>query len=133
MSEKSTNWTELREFRAVDLSESFVLSWDANSGSLQIDLDLVLCPEHAFYERPRPREPACYRPAVLEFPYCSRIVSAASRGSADAVSAIAAKLTAGKISGLRLIDDGHYEISGAFGKVEIHAERPILRLRELTT
>jgi hypothetical protein len=133
MSEKSTNWTELREFRAVDLSESFVLSWAAHSGSLQIDLDLFLCPEHAFYERPRPKQRACYRPAVLEFPYCSRIVSTASRGNADAVSAIAAKLTAGKISGLRLVDDGHYEISGAFGKVEIHAERPILRLRELTT
>ena len=133
MPDKSTNWTELREFRAVDLTESFVLSWGANSGSLQIDLDLFLCPEHAFYERPRPKERACYRPAVLEFPYCSRLAATASPGSADAVSEIAAKLTAGKISGLRLVDDGHYEITGAFGKVEIHAERPILRLREMTT
>jgi hypothetical protein len=133
VADKSTNWTELREFRAVDLSESFVLSWSVNSGSLQIDLDLFLCPEHAFYERPRPKERACYRPAVLEFPYCSRIGSTTSRGSAESVSAIAAKLIAGKISGLRLVDDGHYEITGAFGKVEIHAERPILRLREMTT
>jgi hypothetical protein len=133
MSDKSTNWTELREFRAVDLTESFVLSWNVYSGSLQIDLDLFLCPEHAFYERPRPKERACYRPAVLEFPYCSRIESAAHRGSADAVSAIAAKLAAGKIRGFRLVDDGRYEISGAFGEVEIHAERPILRLKELTT
>ncbi len=133
MADKSTNWTELREFRAVDLSESFVLSWSVNSGSLQIDLDLFLCPEHAFYERPRPKERACYRPAVLEFPYCSRIGSTTSRGSAESVSAIAAKLMAGKISGLRLVDDGHYEITGAFGKLEIHAERPILRLREMTT
>lgn len=133
MPDKSTNWTEFREFRAVDLTKSFVLSWGANSGSLQIDLDLFLCPEHAFYERPRPKERACYRPAVLEFPYCSRLVSTTSMGSADAVSANAAKLTAGRISGLRLVDDGRYEITGAFGKVEIHAERPILRLREMTT
>jgi hypothetical protein len=133
MANKSTNWTKLREFRAVDLTESFVLSWGANSGSLQIDLDLFLCPEHAFYERPRPKERACYRPAVLEFPHCTRLVSTASRGSADAVSSISEKLIAGKISGLRLLDDGHYEIAGAFGKVEIHAERPILRLREMTT
>ncbi len=132
MSDKSTNWTELREFRAVDLTESFVLSWTAQSGSLQIDLDLFLCPEHAFYERPRPKQRACFRPATLEFPYCSRIESMASRGSADAISITAAKLAAGKISGLRLIDDGRYEISGVFGKVEIHAERPILRLKELT-
>ncbi|HEX9853274.1 MAG TPA: hypothetical protein VGA68_09685 [Woeseiaceae bacterium] len=133
MPDKSTNWTELREFRAVDLTESFVLSWDAESGSLQIDLDLCLCPEHPFYERPRPKERACYRPAVLEFPHCSGIESAASRGLADAVSCAAAKLAAGKISGLHLIDDGRYEISGAFGRVEIHAERPVLRLKEMTT
>jgi hypothetical protein len=56
-----------------------------------------------------------------------------SQGSADAVSAIAAMLAAGKISGLRLVDDGRYEITGAFGKVEIRAERPILKLREMTT
>ncbi|MDH4049776.1 MAG: hypothetical protein OEW68_14610 [Gammaproteobacteria bacterium] len=133
MSDKSTNWTELREFRAVDLTESFVLSWDAESGSLQIDLDLFLCPEHAFYERPRPKERACFRPATLEFPYCSRIESAQSRGNSDAVSEAAAKLAGGRISGLRLIDDGRYEMKGVFGKVEIHAERPILRLKELNT
>lgn len=123
----------MREFRAVDLTESFVLCWVTESGSLRIDLDLFLCPEHTFYERPRPRERACFRPAVLEFPYCSRIESTASRGAAEMVSIIAAELTSGKISGLRLIDEGRYEISGTFGKVEIHAERPILRLKELTT
>ena len=54
-------------------------------------------------------------------------------GDATAVATVAAGLAGGRISGLRLIDDGRYEMSGAFGKVEIHAERPILRLRELTT
>ena len=133
MPDKSTNWTELREFRAVDLTQSFVLSWETDGGSLQIDLDLCLSPEHAFYERPRPRERACYRPAVLEFPYCSRLETIAARGDADAVSAVAAGLRGGKITGLRLVDEGRYEMSGAFGRVEIHAERPILRLRELST
>ena len=133
MPDKSTNWTELREFRAVDLTQSFVLSWETDGGSLQIDLDLCLSPEHAFYERPRPRERACYRPAVLEFPYCSRLETTAARGDADAVSAVAAGLGGGKITGLRLVDEGRYEMSGAFGRVEIHAERPILRLRELST
>ena len=133
MAEHSTNWKELREFRAVELTQSFVLSWEADGGSLHIDLDLCLGPEHAFYERPRPKERACYRPAVLEFPYCSRLQSAMAGGDATAVATVAAGLAGGRISGLRLIDDGRYEMSGAFGKVEIHAERPILRLRELTT
>jgi hypothetical protein len=133
MRENPTNWTELREFRAVDLLQSFVLSWNAESGSLQIDLDLCLCPEHAFYERPRPKERACFRPAILEFPYCSRLVSAVFKGDGNAVSETAGKLASGKISGLRLVDDGRYEMNGAFGRVEIHAERPILRLKELAT
>ena len=133
MPEKATNWTELREFRAVDLTQSFVLSWAADSGSLEIDLDLYLCPEHAFYEKPRPKEKACYRPAILTFPYCSRLESAVSRNRGDAVSTTADQLTGGKISGLQLIDDGRYEMNGVFGKVEIHAERPILRLKELAT
>jgi hypothetical protein len=133
MRENPTNWTELREFRAVDLLQSFVLSWHAESGSLQIDLDLYLCPEHAFYERPRPKERACFRPAILEFPYCSRLVSAVFKGDGNAVSETAGKLASGRITGLRLVDDGRYEMNGAFGKVEIHAERPILRLKELAT
>jgi hypothetical protein len=133
MRENPTNWTELREFRAVDLLQSFVLSWNADSGSLQIDLDLYLSPEHAFYERPRPKERACFRPAILEFPYCSRLVSAVFKGDDNAVSETAGKLASGRIAGLRLVDDGRYEMNGAFGRVEIHAERPILRLKEPAT
>lgn len=133
MPENSTNWTELREFRAVDLLQSFVLSWHAESGSLQIDLDLYLCPEHPFYEKPRPKERACFRPAILEFPYCSRLVSAVFKGDGNAVSETAKKLAGGSIAGLHLVDDGRYEMNGAFGRVEIHAERPILRIRELAT
>jgi hypothetical protein len=132
MPDKATNWTDLREFRAVRLTESFILSWAIESGSLEIDLDLSLAPDHAFYERPRPNERACFRPAILEFPDCSRIDRAATRGTGDSVTQTAAKLNGGKISGLHLIDDGRYEILGSFGKVEIHAERPILRLKELT-
>jgi hypothetical protein len=133
MRENPTNWTELREFRAVDLLQSFVLSWHAESGSPQIDLDLYLCPEHAFYERPRPKERACFRPAFLEFPHCTRLVSAVFKDDGNAVSETAGKLASGRITGLRLVDDGRYEMNGAFGRVEIHAERPILRLKELAT
>jgi hypothetical protein len=133
MPDVSTNWTELREFRAVDLLQSFVLSWRMDGGTLQIDVDLFLCPEHAFYERPRPKERACFRAAFLEFPYCTRIDAAVSRGTESSASDTAAKLKGGKIAGFRLVDDGHYEMDGAFGRVEIHAERPILRLKELST
>ena len=39
MSDNVTNWTELREFSAVDLEQSFVVGWEAEGESLLIDLD----------------------------------------------------------------------------------------------
>ena len=129
MTDDVTDWRELREFKAVDMTKSFVLSWDTDSESLHIDLDLFLCPDHAFYEKPRPAEKACFRPALLEFPYCSAITSDADPQDGRPVPDIAATLGHGAIEGLRRIGEGRYEITGEFGQVKIDAERPLLRLK----
>ena len=129
MTEDVTDWRELREFKAVDLSQSFVLSWDTESESLLIDLDLFLCPDHAFFEKPRPAEKACFRPALLEFPSCSDITSGSDTESSQSVADIAATLELGAIEGLRRVGEGRYEITGEFGQIEIDAERPLLRLK----
>ncbi len=122
-----TNWTELREFSGVDLEQSFVVDWETEGESLLIDLDLFLRPEHAFYEEPRPAEGACYRQAVIEFAYCTKVTGPESEGTSEVAEAIKA-LKTGRISGLRRNGDGFYEIVGEFGSVGINAERPILRL-----
>lgn len=124
-----TDWTELREFRAVDLTESFVVAWGIDGQTLLIDLDLFLCPEHTFYEAPRPAEGACYRPALLEFPHCVTLSGDRIGNRPRSISHAAAQLTHGRINGFQVVDDGRYEMSGAFGRVDIHAERPILRLK----
>ena len=129
MTDDVTDWRELREFKAVDLTESFVLSWSTDAESLLIDLDLYLCPDHAFYEKPRPAEKACFRPAFLEFPHCSGISSGAETDSGQSVPDIAATLGLGAIEGLRRIGEGRYEITGEFGQIVIDAERPLLRLK----
>jgi hypothetical protein len=36
-----TDWRQLREFTAVDLDRSFVISWHIESGTLMIDVDLI--------------------------------------------------------------------------------------------
>ena len=123
-----TDWRDLREFAAVDLSRSFVLSWEVESGVLLIDVDLLLTPEHPFYETPRPREKVCIRPAVIEFPFCQRIASDGIPTEAKPPAAVK-ELKNGAITGLRRVNDGRYEIKGAFGAVLIEAERPILRLK----
>ena len=129
MSDDATNisWRQLREFADVDLTQSFVLSWHGEGEMLVVDIDLVLEPEHPFYEKPRPAEKMCIRPAFIEFPYCEELQSAQS-GSGE-VAEISGKLGLGAISDLVVLDDGRYAISGEFGTVSIVAERPILRLK----
>ncbi len=122
-----TDWRRLREFTAVDLSKSFILSWKLESELLLIDIDLFLTEEHPFYEKPRPAEKICIRPAIIEFPYCEGFSVIDKEGAPS--SEIAAKLGHGPIEGLRRLDDGRYEIVGPFGTVLVSAERPILRLK----
>ena len=104
------------------------LSWHRESGALFIDIDVLLLPDHPFYETPRPAEKVCIRPAIVEFPFCESVeVEGGSPGVFEAASI--AELGHGSIAGLQLIADGCYEISGDFGVVRIEAERPLLRLK----
>ncbi len=100
MSDDETNWTELREFATVDLEQSFVVAWETDGESLMIDLDVVLRPEHAFYEEPRPAEGACFRPAVIEFPLCTQITGPGKNGN-DNVAEAVESLKSGRMAGLR--------------------------------
>jgi hypothetical protein len=120
-------WRQLREFADVDLTRSFVLSWHTEGEALLIDLDLYLKAEHPFYEKPRPAEKICIRPACIEFPCCEELHADAI--DSDQVAEIADKLAHGAISDLYVLDDGRYAISGEFGTVSVIAERPILRLK----
>ena len=131
MTEDTTDWTELREFAAVGLEQSFVLSWHLDSTSLTLDLDLFLCPDHPFYEKPRPSEKACYRAAFLEFPACTQ-VHVAGKIEQLALSETIQSLEAGLISGLMRTGDGRYEFHGKFGTAEIRADRPLLRIKDMS-
>lgn len=121
------DWHKLREFSAVDLEQSFVLSWQVDSASLLIDIDVLLTPEHPFYERPRASEKSCIRPAIIEFPCCSALsIGDSAPGS---IAEIAEGIGHGAIKGLQRLVDGRYEIQGDFGIVLVSAERPLLKLR----
>lgn len=121
-------WRKLREFADTDLTKSFILSWHVEVETLMIDVDLFLESGHPFFEKPRPAEKVCIRPAIIEFPFCVSIKS--ERGAAEgSLVEIAETLEIGAIEGLRRFSDGPFEIRGEFGVVRIDAERPILRLR----
>jgi len=121
------SWRQLREFADVDLTKSFVLSWHNEGETLVIDIDLYLEAEHPFYEKPRPAEKFCIRPACIEFPHCEKLQADAV--DSDEVVEITGKVAHGSISDLNVLEDGRYAISGEFGTVSVIAERPILRLK----
>lgn len=123
---EATDWRKLREFAAVDLTKSFILSWHTEPETLLIDIDVFLNAEHPFYEKPRPREKVCIRPAIIEFPLCERL---RYEGCAEGtIHEVVESIGHGAVTGLQLLSDGKYEISGDFGTVFIDAERPLLRL-----
>jgi len=124
----ATDWRQLREFAAVDLTESFLLSCTVEYGTLFVDVDLYLDPEHPFYEKPRPKQKVCNRPAVIEFPYCEAIT--VDGISVDAGPAeVARRIGHGAITGFRRLADARYELLGEFGALLIESERPLLRLK----
>lgn len=124
----ATDWRLLREFAGVDLTKSFVLSWELDAETLLIDIDLNLTPDHAFYEVPRPSQKACIRPAVIEFRFCESI-DLGRTGAVDDQAAAIGELGHGVIAEFRRLADGRYEISGEFGAVLINAARPVLRIK----
>ena len=95
----SVDWRKLREFAGVDLTQSFVLSWSVEGDTLCIELDLHLTPKHPFYEKPRPAEKVCIRPAVIEFPYCEAL-KLDGQGSDESIEAVAGRIGLGAITGL---------------------------------
>lgn len=110
----------------VGVSDSYVLSWSTEGESLLIDADLLLTPDHPAYEEPRPSEKQCYRPAFIEFPWCTKISTGERAGPAmDMLSA----LGVGKISSLSAAGDGGWQLTGEFGAVLIVAEAPMVRLK----
>lgn len=123
----TVGWRELREFAGTDVDRSFVLSWALDGDLLSVDVDLALRPEHPFFEPPRRREKACMRPAVITFPGCSGIRLDGGDEGAE-LQTIVRRLGAGAIADLERHDEGPYVLQGAFGTIEIDAERPILRL-----
>jgi hypothetical protein len=122
-----TDWRKLREFAAVDLDQSYILSWHIESETLMIDVDVHLNSEHPFYEKPRPAEKVCIRPAIIEFPICEQVIVGDDTSSSKAE--LVECLGHGVIEGLQRHQDGRYEINGEFGTVFVVAERPLLRLK----
>jgi hypothetical protein len=53
--------------RGIDLTDSWVLSWNQREGILEFIVEFSLWPESPLYRRPKIDEWTCYRRGVLRF------------------------------------------------------------------
>lgn len=61
------DWTELSEFKGIDLNDSFVLSWEQSADKVEFNIEASVWPQSAHYSKPKPNEHTCYRKATLTF------------------------------------------------------------------
>lgn len=124
----TVSWKEFREFRGVDLEASFLLSAATMGDTLRLEFDLVLTPEHALYETPRPAQKACVRAGTVEFPYLDSLtIDDRAVEPADTASSLAS-LQPGKVASLVVTGEGNYLLTGEFGTVAFESGRPILHI-----
>ena len=61
----SMDWTDISDFKGIDLNDSFVLSWNQTSDKVEINLEASIWPQSAYYIKPKSGEHTCYRRATL--------------------------------------------------------------------
>jgi hypothetical protein len=119
----ASDWTQLREFDGVDLSESYVLGWVLAEDELVLELDVALTPDHALYTPPRAEERTCWVRGHLHCPGASSVQGLQDQcgivGATDATGAG----DYGSIDELSWAD-GQAHIVGEFGDITLRSSRP---------
>lgn len=112
------DWTELSEFKGIDLNDSFVLSWNQTSDKVEINIEASIWPQSAYYIKPKSNEHTCYRRATL---IISGVIEVSGLLPMDAVKPTIdpdGTEDYGNIDSLTQIPSG-YSIAGEFGLVQI--------------
>lgn len=60
------DYTDLKIFKGIDLSDSFVLYWELLDDRLSFDLEASIWPDSAYYSKPDKDEFTCYKRARLD-------------------------------------------------------------------
>lgn len=119
-------YEELPATGAFLLEESYVLNIHARPGSVSIEVDLVLTPEHPEYADPRTGEQFCYRLGRISFSGVTTM-SWSGQGMKPAVDATG-EHDYGNIDRFEWAP-GHYVVEGSFGLLGIDASEVEVTLR----
>ena len=120
-----STWTQLPQFDAIDLSESYVLGWLATPTELVFDLDVALTPEHPRYQPPRSGDRGFWLRGSLHFPRASDIRGLAEQSGVPGATDATGARDYGNVDELSWTDDEAH-VSGEFGDVTLRCERPYI-------
>ena len=122
------DWLEIPTFDGVDLTESYVLSWELTSEALVFELDVALCPDHPQYSPPQSDERTCWRRGQLIFPNPRDVHGLRTMEETPGAIDAAGERDYGNIDSFTL-HEGKYCITGEFGKVHLLSGEPRLVLQ----
>lgn len=119
-------YSQFRGFEYVYLEDSYVLDIQINPSSVEFSLLVVFTEQHPLYSPPLPGEQYCYRSGLLRFPNVERVewLEKSMMPSTDATGAV----DYGNIDEFYLAD-GHYYLSGDWGRLEIKSSPPSLEVQ----
>ena len=112
------DWTELSEFKGIDLNDSFVLSWNKTSDKVEFNLEASIWPQSAYYIKPKSNEHTCYRKATLAILGAVEITGLLPMDAVKPTTDPDGTEDFGNIDSLIQSPNG-YSIAGEFGSVQI--------------
>ena len=127
------DWTDIRVFDGLDLSNSYVLSWDCSQNEVRFEVEFVLTSEHSDYIPPKPGEWACYRAGRLHFREVESLSGLLEMSKVKPSTDAAGERDFGNIDALIEERLGHYRIEGDFGEVSMKSVEPEVEFFENDT
>ena len=120
-------YTDLRELAEIVLEESYVLGIKAEPGTMTLDMDFVLTPNHPSYSPPPSSEWACFRRGTLRLVGVRRLTWT-DQGQPPALDA-SGERDWGHVDTFEW-DEGRFVLAGDFGSLEAEAEKVEAALTE---
>ena len=122
------DWTAIPSFDGLDLTESFISSWEHREGLLQFEVDFVLTKVHPKFRPPVAGEWACFRRGSLIFPNVSSLEGLPKMSSVrPAVDATGAN-DYGHFDSFTESAPGRFDVTGDFGMFSVVSDKPIVVL-----
>ncbi len=118
---------QLPGLKHVYLEDSYVLNIQISPSSVEFSLLVVLTERHPLYTPPQPDERYCYRDGLLRFPKVGRLAWSERLMIKPATDATG-EVDYGNIDEFYLTD-GHYYLSGDWGRLEIESSPPSLKIQ----